>query len=108
MDYREISRIMINDVGYSSKGKTPEATLNSEIGRDNRFLKYRGMVELKEWKHPIKSKCPNCGKEILKDFKICPYCEIVLDYYCKNCDTKMEPDWRVCPYCGSKKKINME
>ena len=74
MDYREISRIMINDVGYSSKGKTPEATLNSEIGRDNRFLKYRGMVELKEWQSSLedainnfeKYQCLNCGKEIKK------------------------------------------
>ena len=116
MDYKDISTIMIDDVGYFTKGETPSATLNSEIGRDDRFLKYRGIVELKEWKHPTndepktpeKSQCPNCEKEILKDFKICPYCEFALEYYCKNCDTKIEPDWKVCPYCGTKKKINME
>jgi len=110
LDYREISRIMIDDVGYNSKGKTPWATLNSEIGRDNRFSKYRGIVELKEWKHPIKdapktleSQCPSCDKKIEPDWKVCPYCEFALEYYCKNCDKKIEPDWRVCPYCGSKK-----
>lgn len=77
MHYQELTRIMIHIVGYRSQGKCPCATLNSEIGRDNKFLKNRGIVELKDWKHPAneapktidKSQRSNFGNEILKDFK---------------------------------------
>lgn len=82
--YHELTRIMIHIVGYRSQGKCPWATLNSEIGRDSRFLKNRGIVELKEWKHPAnespmtidKSQRSNFGNEILKYFKKTPNVKI--------------------------------
>lgn len=104
MPYRDITGIILNDVGYVSNGKTPWATLNSAIGRDHRFSKYRGIVELKEW-HPSSNednRCLNCGKEIRKDFKFCPFCEFDLEHSCKYCHKKLEPNWRICPYCGKK------
>lgn len=136
MDYKEISRIMTDEVGYKTKGKTPWATLNSEIGRDKRFIKHRGMVELKEWNYSedetmrdeelrsstisydnIKDQvddvtqihkelqCPNCKKEISKDYNFCPYCRFDLEYHCRNCEKKMELNWSFCPYCGCKKEV---
>jgi hypothetical protein len=80
-----VTSCIVNDVGYVTKGKTPWATLNSVIGRDSRFLKYRGIVELKEWHLSSNEEngCPNCGKEIKKDFKFCPFCEFDLENSCK-------------------------
>lgn len=111
MHYGVIWLIMKNYVGYVSHGDTPDSTLNSELGRDSRFSKYRGIVELKEKKNSMnitsktheKNQCPNCGKQIETKYKYCPYCEFALEYYCKKCNEKMEPDWKICPYCGSKK-----
>lgn len=76
MHYKEITGIMLNEVGYCSQGKSPWATLNSLIGRDSGFSKYRGIVALKEWKHPIndapktleKPHYPNSEKENFKVF----------------------------------------
>lgn len=110
MHYGVIWLIMDNYVGYVSHGDTPDSTLNSEIGRDSRFSKYRGMVELRGIKNSKNiapktiEKCPNCGKQIQKNYKYCPYCEFALEY-CKNCNEKMEPDWNICPYCGGRKDI---
>lgn len=110
MHYGVIWLIMKNYVGYVSHGDTPDSTLNSEIGRDSRFSKYRGMVELREIKNSKNiapktlEKCQNCGKQIKKNYKYCPYCEFALEY-CKNCNEKMEPDWNICPYCGSRKDV---
>lgn len=80
MHYKEITRIMLNEVGYCSKGKSPCASLNSKIGQDRRFLKTNGIVELSKWKHPAneapkthgKFQCMDFGTEMLKDFKKTP------------------------------------
>lgn len=101
MNYKDIAKIMLKDVGYISEGETPSASLNSAIGRDDRFSKHRGFVELKEWHNNIERHCcPKCGKEIKKDFKYCPYCKSNLEHYCRNCNKKMETEWKICPYCG--------
>jgi RNA polymerase subunit RPABC4/transcription elongation factor Spt4 len=104
MDYKKITDIMVNDIGYVTKGKTPCSTLNSAIGRDYRFSKYRGIVELKEWhlSSNEEKRCLKCGKEIMQDFIFCPFCEFDLKHSCKYCHKKLEPNWRICPYCGKK------
>lgn len=104
MNYKDITNIMLNDVGYVSDGETPSASLNSAIGRDDRFSKHRGMVELKEWhlSSNEENRCLNCGKELMKDFRFCPFCEFDLKHSCKYCHKKLEPNWRICPYCGKK------
>lgn len=50
--------------------------------------------------------CKSCGKEISKDFKICPYCgekveEEILEIYCPSCGKSIRSDFKVCPYCGN-------
>lgn len=50
--------------------------------------------------------CKSCGKEISKDFKICPYCgekveEEILEIYCLSCGKSIKSDFKVCPYCGN-------
>lgn len=80
MHYKELSRIMLNVVGYYSNGESPCASLNSKIGQDKRFLKKNGIVELRKWKHSAndapktleKSPCHGSGTEMLKDFKTTP------------------------------------
>lgn len=54
MHYRQICRIMLQEVGYSSRGKSPWATLNSLIGRDKDFIKLRGVVKLSKWENKTK------------------------------------------------------
>ena len=50
--------------------------------------------------------CKSCGKEISKDFKVCPYCgekveEEILEIYCPSCGKSIRSDFKVCPYCGN-------
>ena len=50
--------------------------------------------------------CKNCGKEISKYFKLCPYCgekveEEILEIYCPSCGKSIRSDFKVCPYCGN-------
>ena len=47
--------------------------------------------------------CPKCGKEISKDFKICPFCEYDPRHLkCDSCGRDISKDYKVCPYCGTK------
>lgn len=48
--------------------------------------------------------CPECGRPIKPDFKVCPYCKTDLASECPNCHKQMEHGWVVCPYCGGKIK----
>ena len=50
--------------------------------------------------------CPECGRPIKHDFKVCPYCKAELKLVCPKCDRRMEPGWIVCPYCGERTKDN--
>ena len=48
----------------------------------------------------LKNTCPNCGKRIEKDFKICPYCGQKQEMVCEKCNKAVARDWSVCPYCA--------
>lgn len=48
------------------------------------------------------TKCPNCGKEVGKDFIKCPYCDTTLSNKCATCGKKVDLDWETCPYCATK------
>jgi RNA polymerase subunit RPABC4/transcription elongation factor Spt4 len=43
--------------------------------------------------------CQNCGREVDKDFLICPSCHSRLREPCVNCQRPLEMNWTVCPYC---------
>ncbi len=45
--------------------------------------------------------CPNCGKPVRRDFKVCPYCQTPLVHECPNCGEPVQSGWKVCPYCES-------
>ena len=60
-------------------------------------------------------RCNNCGKEVPKDLKLCPYCGERCGNFCPNCGQNVQPGWRFCPNCttelpdeitNSKRKIN--
>ena len=48
--------------------------------------------------------CPNCGKPISPDYKVCPYCGTPMKMLCPSCGKEIEPEYKVCPYCGTKIK----
>jgi RNA polymerase subunit RPABC4/transcription elongation factor Spt4 len=50
------------------------------------------------------SSCPNCGKPIQADFRVCPYCQTALVPLCSSCAKPVLPDWQVCPYCQTQLK----
>jgi RNA polymerase subunit RPABC4/transcription elongation factor Spt4 len=43
--------------------------------------------------------CQNCGREVEKDFLICPTCHSRLREPCVSCGRPLEVYWNVCPYC---------
>jgi RNA polymerase subunit RPABC4/transcription elongation factor Spt4 len=43
--------------------------------------------------------CQNCGREVEKDFLICPACHARLREPCAHCQRPLEMYWSVCPYC---------
>lgn len=43
--------------------------------------------------------CPTCGREIERDFIVCPYCRTQFARRCTNCDRSLRLGWTVCPYC---------
>jgi RNA polymerase subunit RPABC4/transcription elongation factor Spt4 len=43
--------------------------------------------------------CQNCGREVEKDFLICPTCHARLREACVACHRPLEMYWSVCPYC---------
>lgn len=44
--------------------------------------------------------CPNCQHNIEADFIVCPSCHHQLKLRCVGCGRLLLPDWGVCPYCG--------
>jgi RNA polymerase subunit RPABC4/transcription elongation factor Spt4 len=44
--------------------------------------------------------CPNCQHDIETDFIVCPSCHHQLKLRCVGCGRLVLPDWDVCPYCG--------
>jgi RNA polymerase subunit RPABC4/transcription elongation factor Spt4 len=52
---------------------------------------------------PTQRTCPNCGKNLREDFKICPYCEYdLMQIKCRDCKRQILKEYTACPYCGSK------
>ncbi|MHA1585594.1 MAG: zinc ribbon domain-containing protein [Promethearchaeota archaeon] len=45
--------------------------------------------------------CPACGKGIMADFVVCPYCATPLKHECPNCGKELQPGWKACPFCGN-------
>lgn len=45
------------------------------------------------------SKCINCGRKLMDDFDVCPFCGSPQKLYCKHCGAKVSKDWKICPYC---------
>jgi len=53
--------------------------------------------------------CPQCNKEISKNFKICPYCRFDLKsrtqlLVCPSCGKKISSRFKLCPYCRERLK----
>lgn len=44
--------------------------------------------------------CPTCGREIEKDFVVCPYCRTQFARRCRGCGKWLRLGWRLCPYCA--------
>lgn len=59
-------------VEVESGGTVVKTTFNT-IYR-NQLAKFKARLPLKIPVNPIGLNCPSCGKPILKDFNICPYC----------------------------------
>ena len=69
----------------------------------------------KKWEEKqIIKKCLSCGKEIDIEWKVCPFCESLLNgeekifvkteekekyKKCPSCGNDIEPDWTACPFC---------
>jgi RNA polymerase subunit RPABC4/transcription elongation factor Spt4 len=45
--------------------------------------------------------CQSCGKSIMPDFAMCPYCGTALQRSCNNCGKELQPGWKMCPFCGT-------
>jgi len=63
--------------------------------------------EIKET-HP----CPQCHKEISKNFKLCPYCRLDLKSRtglstCPSCGKKISSRFKLCPYCRKRTDVNV-
>ncbi len=44
--------------------------------------------------------CPNCGRDVQTDWRLCPHCQTRLRKPCPNCSRLLELQWNTCPYCG--------
>lgn len=44
--------------------------------------------------------CPTCGREIERDFVVCPYCRTQFARRCHSCQRWLRLGWRLCPYCA--------
>ncbi|UYP47547.1 hypothetical protein NEF87_003832 [Candidatus Lokiarchaeum ossiferum] len=45
--------------------------------------------------------CQSCGKPIMSDYNMCPYCGTALKRSCSNCGKELQPGWKMCPFCGT-------
>lgn len=44
--------------------------------------------------------CPQCSRQILESFSVCPYCGAMLTEKCQKCAFPLEAGWINCPQCG--------
>jgi len=45
--------------------------------------------------------CPACGRDIEKDFVLCPYCHTRFAKRCPSCRKSVRLGWTLCPYCAA-------
>jgi RNA polymerase subunit RPABC4/transcription elongation factor Spt4 len=45
--------------------------------------------------------CPACGRDIEKDFVLCPYCHTRFAKRCPSCRRSVRLGWTLCPYCAA-------
>jgi RNA polymerase subunit RPABC4/transcription elongation factor Spt4 len=45
--------------------------------------------------------CPACGRDIERDFVLCPYCQTRFAKRCPECHKAVRLGWRLCPYCAA-------
>jgi endogenous inhibitor of DNA gyrase (YacG/DUF329 family) len=45
-------------------------------------------------------KCAKCGRNVARDFSLCPFCSYALKIECPECGKKADRKFKVCPYCG--------
>jgi RNA polymerase subunit RPABC4/transcription elongation factor Spt4 len=45
--------------------------------------------------------CPACGREIEKEYVLCPYCQTRFAKRCPECHRSVRLGWRLCPYCAA-------
>ena len=53
-------------------GTVVKVTYNSAI--KSKMAKFKAKLPLKIPAAPIGNRCPSCGKPVLREFKLCPYC----------------------------------
>lgn len=45
--------------------------------------------------------CPECSRQISKEFSSCPFCGYALAHSCSSCHEKIDASWSTCPYCST-------
>jgi RNA polymerase subunit RPABC4/transcription elongation factor Spt4 len=45
--------------------------------------------------------CPACGRDIERDFVLCPYCHTRFAKRCPSCRKSVRLGWTLCPYCAA-------
>ena len=43
--------------------------------------------------------CPMCASKVKETYKACPHCGHTLKPRCESCGRELNREWRVCPYC---------
>lgn len=49
---------------------------------------------------PSERPCPACGRDIEREFVVCPYCRTQFARRCHGCKRWLRLGWHVCPYCA--------
>ena len=50
--------------------------------------------------------CPACGREIERDYVLCPYCHTRFAKRCPSCRNAVRLGWTLCPYCASSLELS--
>lgn len=45
-------------------------------------------------------RCEKCGRNVSKDFSLCPFCGNTLKLECPECGKQFDLKYKMCPYCG--------
>jgi len=80
---------------YAVLPTTTSVTQKSTEKLDRQEKLEVGQIELLE--------CPECAKELMPGFKLCPYCGFELKpSICPKCGNQVSVSFNLCPYCGAK------